>query len=272
MQGNYYINTGKVKTPTVSAAERLALIGDLLAPSLHPLPANRVLGRNLWTRTVDLAFALIRKYVPPVHWLVVVLGATVLFIYARLVALTLRLQTIGECRWPDLPAPCVLALWHRSAPSLLVAFARNHPRSRTVIMIAGDPRGDILALLCRMLGLGVVRGSSEEGGWEALLELCEELDRRACVVITVDGGGPARVVKNGAVVLASAARVPLLPLSADCHPAIPEPHKWDSARNPLPFSSVSVSMGSARSFEPFKDLTSLEQARSWLQQALNTLA
>jgi lysophospholipid acyltransferase (LPLAT)-like uncharacterized protein len=128
-----------------------------------------------------------------------------------------------------------------------------------------------MALLCRLLGFAVVRGSSEEGGWKALSELGDELDRGACVVITVDGGGPARVAKIGAVVLAAAARVPLVPLSVDCHPAISEPHKWDAARNPVPFGSVTVTIGPANSFEQFVDHSSLEQARRWVEQTLNAL-
>lgn len=176
---------------------------------------------------------------------------------------------MGERRWPDVPARCVLALWHQDAPSLLVAFAMRRPTVRSLIMIARDPRGDCIALLCRLLGLDVVRVGGEAGGWKALVELSEALAEGACVIITADGGGPARVAKVGAVALASAVSVPLVPLAADCYPAIEEPHKWDAARNPLPFSSVLVSLGAARSFEPFVDRGSIEQARKWLEEALN---
>ena len=52
----------------------------------------------------------------------------------------------------------------------------------------------------------------------------------ACVIITADGGGPARVAKVGALALASSASALLLPLAVDCYPAIEERHKWDRAR------------------------------------------
>ena len=77
-------------------------------------------------------------------------------------------------------------------------------------MISHDPRGDYLALLCRMIGFHVVRGDSEEGGWEALLELARELMNGASVILTADGGGPARQAKVGAIALASAVGVPLI--------------------------------------------------------------
>ena len=85
--------------------------------------------------------------------------------------------------------------------ALLAAFAKRRPHARTVTMIARDPRGDYIALLCRLIGLGVVRGDSEEGGWDALLQLAHELTDGACVILTAGGGGPARIAKVGAVAL-----------------------------------------------------------------------
>ena len=138
-------------------------------------------------------------------------------------------------------------------------------------MVSHDPRGDSLALLCRMIGFHVVRGDSEEGGWDALLRLAWELTNGASVILTADGGGPARQAKVGAIALASAAGVPLIPLAADCYPAIAEPHKWDAARNPVPFCSLKILLGPPRTFEPLTDLTSVEEARAWLEKTLNSL-
>ena len=229
------------------------------------------MGRNSFTRLVDTVFSFVRKYAPPIHVAGIVLTAILFFIYARVVAFTARLKTSGESTWPDVPAPSVLALWHGDAPSLLVAIAKRRPAKSLAIMIAGDPRGDFLALLCRLLGMEVVRGSDEHGGWTALAELARVLTRDACVIITADGGGPARVAKFGAVALASAAGVPLVPIAADCHPAIQETHKWDTARNPVPFCALTILVGAAQCFDSFDDLTSLEEARSWLEATLKTL-
>ncbi|HKY26760.1 MAG TPA: DUF374 domain-containing protein [Pyrinomonadaceae bacterium] len=271
MQDNYHINGDKLETGSDSTSDRLALIarlGTFSNSTAHLDSEER--GRNLWTRMVDSVFGFVRSYATPLHWLGIVLTATVLFIYARLVALTARLKTSGELLWPNVPAPSVLALWHQDAPSLFIAFAKRRPAARTLIMVASDPRGDFIALLCRMLGLGVVRGDSEHGGWNAINELAEELSRNACVIITADGDGPARIAKVGAVALASATGVPIVPLSADCHPAIQESHKWDAARNPVPFSSLHVWLGEPTKLEPLVDLESIERARSWLEETLNS--
>lgn len=266
MSRNYPIGQQERKAVTETAGQRLASISQLLPPSQRLTEQH--LGRNLFTRTLDRAFAFMRNYLPPIHWLGAVLTALIFFLYVRLLALTARLATTGERDWPDVPAPCVLALWHRDAPSLLVAFAKRRPPVRTVIMIAGDPRGDYLALLCRFTGLGVVRGDSEKGGWEALLQLARELADGACVIMTAEGRGPARTAKVGAVALASAAGVPLMPLAADCYPAIEERNKWDAARNPVPFGNLIVLLGPERRFKPFVDLASVEEGRSWLEVAL----
>lgn len=194
-----------------------------------------------------------------------------MFLYAQVVAFTARLVSTGNPQWPNIPAPCVVALWHRDAPSLLVVFAKRRPPVRTVIMVSHDPRGDALALLCRMIGFHVVRGDSEEGGWEALLQLARELVNGALVFLTADGGGPARQAKVGAIALASAVGRPLFPLGADCHPAIEERHKWDAARNPVPFCSLEILLGPSRMFDPFADLSSVEEARAWLEKTLNEL-
>ena len=267
MSRNYHIEQQEPKARIETAADRLAFISQLLPPSTKL--ADKDLGRNVLTRTLDTAFALVRTYLPPLHWFLAAMTATVLFLYVQMVVVTARLVTTGSLVWPHVPTPSVLALWHRDAPSLLVAFAKRRPHARTVIMIARDPRGDYLALLCRLIGLGVVRGGSEEGGWDALLQLAHELTDGACVILTADGGGPARIAKVGAVALASSVGVPLIPLAADCHPAIEERHKWDAARNPLPFGNLTVLLGPARRFAPLMELSSIEEARSWLEVALN---
>ena len=272
MENDYHISDDKSETELRSPTDRLAHLAELVAAThSHERAEPKHAERNKFTRLVDKGFALVRKYAPPVHAAGSLLTAILFFVYARVVALTARLKTSGASAWPDVPTPSVLALWHGDAPSLLVALAKCRPATPVAIMVAGDPRGDFLAFLCRMLGLKVIRGSDERGGWTALAELAQMLTRDTCVIITADGGGPARVAKVGAVALASAGRVPLVPIAADSHPAIQESHKWDTARNPVPFCSLTVVVGPAQRFDFLKDLGSLEQARSWLEKTLNTL-
>jgi lysophospholipid acyltransferase (LPLAT)-like uncharacterized protein len=272
MQHNYYTEAPDHKAGTETAADRLNMIERLLSTSSAQLPVKKRPGRNLLTRSLDWFFGTARYYVPRLYKIGTAITAFIVFLYARLIALTLRLIRGGHFRWPDIPAPCVLALWHGDAPSFLVAFAKRRPASDTAILISFDARGDFLALLCRLLGFTVVRGGGAEHGWEVLIDLARKIEEGKCVVLTADGGGPAHVVKVGALALASATRVPLVPLSANCHPAIVERRKWDAARNPVPFARIAVALGEARTIESLSDLETIEENLGYLQSALEELS
>ena len=226
--------------PSKEMVLRISQIADLITDSgPRRSSIGPRYGRNLWTRSVDRGISFVRQYLPPLHYIGSVTFAISLFLYIRLCAFTVRLTTSGCYHWPELPAPsvlrmCTVAGW--------VAIAARRPRVSLAIMVARDPRGDSLSLLCRLLGLRVVRGDREQGGWEALAELAGEIERGACATITADGGGPAREAKVGTVALASATGVPLLALGADCYPALSMPHKWDAPRNPLPFSRLAITV------------------------------
>jgi lysophospholipid acyltransferase (LPLAT)-like uncharacterized protein len=269
MRRNYYIGDSKGEIDMAAARDRLVRIANMEATDKSEEHSDKRVGRNWFTRTLDAMFRFVSRHARPVHVLGLTLTAAILWIYARVVALTARLATSGELTWPNVPAPSVLALWHGNAPSLLVAFAMRRTAAPAVILVASDPRGDYLALLCRMLGFEVVRTDGRQGGPSELTELAEKLKQGACVIITADGGGPARVSKWGVVALASATGVPLVPLKADCSPALQQSHKWDDARNPLPFSSVSVWMGVPRMLEPLVDRESIDCAKAWLEETLN---
>jgi lysophospholipid acyltransferase (LPLAT)-like uncharacterized protein len=269
MQTNYHIGESKGEIDMAAVMDRLARMGNLEETHKSEEHCDKSVGRNWFTRTLDGMFRFISRHARPLHVLGLTLTAAILCIYARVVALTARLATSGELTWPNVPAPSVVALWHGNAPSLLVAFAMRRTTAPAVILVASDPRGDYLALLCRMLGFEVVRTDGRHRGWSELTELAKKLKQGACVMITADGGGPARVAKWGAVALASATGVPLVPLAADCGPALQQSHKWDDARNPLPFSSISVWMGAPRTLGPLVDPESLDCAKAWLEETLN---
>ncbi|HEY7910672.1 MAG TPA: DUF374 domain-containing protein [Blastocatellia bacterium] len=251
------------------ALTRLAKIAELASRDAEPSHLDKAIaGRSRFTRFVDRLFHIARERAGILHRLGARLVAVLLFIYGWLVAHTTHIVTARFPFWPYLPAPCVMAVWHGSAPSLLIAILARRPRAPIAIMVSRDPRGDCLALVCRMIGLRVVRGSSEEGGWEALAELAREVERGVCALITADGGGPAQVAKVGAVALAAATGAPLIAIGADCRPALSELHKWDRARIPLPLGSVAIAAGAPRSLPSLEQTESIEEVRFELQSAL----
>lgn len=221
---------------------------------------------------MDAGAAWLRRHIPVVHWLGAWLFALTMVLYLRLLAHTVRLVPAGDRRWPDVPAPSVLVVWHGAAPALLAAIARQRPKVPLAIMVAGDPRGDALAMICRMMGMRVIRGHSGNRGWKALGDMAAELERPVCAILTPDGGGPARYAKPGAVALASASGAPLVALGADCKPALAEPHKWDAPRNPLPWSRVSLAVADPVPVPEIRDGAMLENFRQILQRELDSAA
>jgi lysophospholipid acyltransferase (LPLAT)-like uncharacterized protein len=249
---------------------RLALLHE--HTSGHSAAGVRHLGRSRFTRTLDAFLAFIRRYLPPIHWVLIRLVALGLFIYLRWVAATAKLILHGSYRWPDIPSGSVLAIWHGSAPSLLAAVAMQRSSVSVQILIACDARGDCLAVLCRWLGFTVVRGDAEHGAWKALIKIAADVHQSASALIAVDGGAPAFVAKVGAVALSSAAQIPLIPIGADCRPAIFERYKWDTARNPVPFGRIAVVCGEPIMFPAVMDAASLEDARKQLQVSLDRVS
>lgn len=226
-------------------------------------------GRNRITRTIDTVLEFIRRFLPLLHWAAVRFLALLLYGYARAVRATTEIVTVGTYRWPDIPEGSVLVIWHGSAPSLLVAFTARRPSMPVKLMVSRDPRGDCVALFCQWLGFEIVRGDAEHGGWKALIEIANEVHQGAAALISPDGSGPAFVARLGAVALASAARVPLIPIGADCSPSVFERHKWDDARNPLPYGRIAVACGAPLAFPSFEEAASLERACQQLQDALD---
>src|SRR6185437_14875759 len=229
-------------------------------------------GRNRLTGAIDTALEFIRRYLPPIHWAATRLMAGLLYGYARAVRATAEIVTLGSYRWPDFPKGSILAIWHGSAPSLLVAFTARKPNMPVKLMVSRDPRGDCVALFCRWLGFDVVRGDAGHGGWKALIGMANEVCSGAVALISPDGGGPPFVARVGAAALASTLRVPLIPVGVDCRPCVFERHKWDGARNPLPYGRIAVTCGEPLMFPFFEDADALERARQQLQEALNRAA
>lgn len=229
-------------------------------------------GRNRVSRLTDTVIEFIRRYLPPLHWIIIRILALMLYWYARAVRATAEIVTVGSCRWPDFPPGSVLAVWHGSAPSLLVAFNARRPAMPVKLMVSRDGRGDCVALFCRWLGFEIVRGDAEHGGWKALMKIASEARGDGAALISPDGGGPPLFARVGAVALASASGMSLIPIGAACRPSVFERHKWDEARNPVPYGRIAIACGEPLRFPPFENPASLEEARQQLQEALGRAA
>jgi lysophospholipid acyltransferase (LPLAT)-like uncharacterized protein len=85
-------------------------------------------------------------------------------------------------------------------------------------MISRSRDGELVAGIAERLGLIPVRGSTTEGGREALLAIARELRKNPAVIHIVDGPtGPKGVVKPGLIAMAQVSGAVILPVivSAD---------------------------------------------------------
>jgi hypothetical protein len=144
------------------------------------------------------------------------------------------------------PWPVIAVLWHNRV-SLLAGFFPATMRNNCAALASASGDGEVAARALRTLGFQVVRGSSSRGGYHALLELKRKLlEEKLTVGITVDGPrGPRYEVHPGAVMLAEATGLPILPLSLNA-PRRWELKSWDRTQIPKPFSRVGLMVG-----EPF---------------------
>ncbi len=107
---------------------------------------------------------------------------------------------------PACRGPKIYVFWHENI--LLPLFLRGHANISMLLSRHSD--ADILAHVARLMGFGVVRGSTFKGGSVALRELAERA-RREHLTITPDGPrGPRRRLAPGCVFLASTLGIPIV--------------------------------------------------------------
>jgi lysophospholipid acyltransferase (LPLAT)-like uncharacterized protein len=115
-----------------------------------------------------------------------------------------------------------------------------HFRDRDgVVMVSASRDGDLIADTMALFGLRAARGSSTRGGRAALDAMADEIHANGCSAgIIVDGPrGPALVAKMGAITLAAATGLPVVPGAWWPSRAFRTP-SWDRTMIPLPFSRM----------------------------------
>jgi lysophospholipid acyltransferase (LPLAT)-like uncharacterized protein len=187
---------------------------------------------------------------------------------ARAVSIDGRLHPIDPAA-----AKYIYAFWHESLLALLVT------RSKVRVLISRHADGELIAQVCRFLGVGVIRGSSSRGGhWslaharggtEALMQMIETADDCQHLAITPDGPrGPRRELQLGIVMVASQSELPIVPIGIGFCRAW-RASSWDRFAIPLPFSTVVGVVG-----EPLVVPATLTrgEARAWQQLVQARLA
>jgi lysophospholipid acyltransferase (LPLAT)-like uncharacterized protein len=155
----------------------------------------------------------------------------------------------------------IYAFWHET---LLVPAAA---RTAIHILISQHADGELIAQVCRFLGLRVARGSSTRGGTAALLELHRH-SKVTHLAVTPDGPrGPRRRVHVGLIYLASLTGLPVVALGVGYARAW-RARSWDRFAVPMPFSAATCVICPAVHVPARLDRQSLDRYRLLVEEQL----
>jgi lysophospholipid acyltransferase (LPLAT)-like uncharacterized protein len=108
------------------------------------------------------------------------------------------------------PKGYVMAFWHNHL--LLMVHARF--RRPITALISQHRDGELISRTVGLLGARSARGSTTRGGSAALRESMRIANAGGPIAITPDGPkGPRHVAQPGAIALAQAARIPIIPVA-----------------------------------------------------------
>ena len=163
----------------------------------------------------------------------------------------------------ELPGRCLYALWHENM--LLPSYL--YSQGGVTILISQHADGQILAEVCRHLGISAVRGSTTRGGVEALRQLLR-IGRTNHLAITPDGPrGPWRQVQPGLIYLAARTGLPVVPIGFGYRRAW-RFRSWDRMVLPKPWSRAVGVTGTPIAVPFDLDKQQLEHYRQRIEQEL----
>lgn len=181
----------------------------------------------------------------------------------RLLASTWRVSIHGT----QPTSACVVAFWHDEMLPVWHAF-RN---GSAVGLTSSSSDGELLARLLLDWNYTVVRGSSSQGGREALNAMVDAASAHV-VLVTPDGPrGPRHECKPGAVLAAQRARVPLVLCRVRMQRATVLNKSWDRFRVPHPFSRVRIVFGEPVMIPTSANREQIEKLVNITTKHLNTL-
>lgn len=194
---------------------------------------------------------------------------------ALFLTIRLRLDDRSGVSKNTFSTPCLITFWHNRILGITLAFHRRYPkRERGGVTVLTSPSrdGEILAQFVAAFGMGSVRGSSSRRGSQALRELVRLIQDGGDIAITPDGPrGPRYSLGPGVILLAQTTGAAILPAHARFSRCL-RMKTWDGFIIPLPFSTISVTMGERITIP--KDLSEeeFERARKNLEDILKHAA
>lgn len=191
--------------------------------------------------------------------------------FIRLARLTTRFvergREVPEAYWRE-GKPFILAFWH----GRMMLMAPIWPRGTAMHMLISHHRdGEYIARAMGLLGIGTVRGSSNNGGTAALRRMLKAMEAGECVGITPDGpAGPRMRASSGIIAAARLGGVPIIPATFSVARGRIL-RSWDRFMVAWPFNRGVYLWGQPIYVPRDADAAAQEAARLAVENALNEL-
>ena len=197
-------------------------------------------------------------------------GSTIL----KALFLTIRLRIDDRCGISRnaFSEPCLLCFWHNRILGITYAFHRFSPKKLRTVLTSPSKDGEILSQFVGAFGMESVRGSSSRRGSRALRELVRIIRADGDIAITPDGPrGPQYSLGPGVILLAQTTGTPIVPMHASYSRCF-RMKTWDGFIIPLPFSTISVTVGEQINIPKDLGEAEFERARKNLEDNLKNAA
>ena len=163
--------------------------------------------------------------------------------------------------------PVIFVFWHGQ----LLPLVHYHRREGIVVLVSEHADGEYITRILERNGFGTVRGSSTRGGTRGLRGLLRAAREGKDLALTPDGPqGPARVLKPGALAVARATGLPIIPVAAGASAAW-RLRSWDGFLIPRPFSRVRIAYGEPVHVPRDASRADVEAEAARIQATLNEL-
>lgn len=162
---------------------------------------------------------------------------------------------------------CIIAFWH--GDMLIPWFI--HRNKNVTALVSTSKDGGLLVKILNKWKYNVIRGSSNKGGKEALLEMIEIAKLNKTIAITPDGPkGPGNVMKPGAIITSVRTGNPIVLVAAAASKVF-QFNSWDKFKIPKPFTKVSVIYSEPLFFEKNSSREEISLLINECEQKLNNL-
>lgn len=172
------------------------------------------------------------------------LGGPLVWCYLKLIKFSSKITISGEAGPDQIEAngeAHIFVFWHNR--QALLPLLR--PNDTIYCLISASRDGDYMTKAIRYFGKRAIRGSSSRNGLMAMKEIMRVLRAGDAVAIATDGPrGPAFEVKPGAVQIAQALQLPIIPVSFEASRK-KVLNSWDSSYVIYPFGKIAVVYGDA---------------------------